>query len=117
MTFYGDLAVIARDLLNEFGQTITVTRKNIGIHNPVTGLTSAAPDTNFTAYGAIFNYEQKNIDGLTIMAGDKLCTMEATNEPLINDVVTTTSGNFNIISVIKTAPSGEAVIYDVQLRS
>lgn len=116
MSFYSDLADIATDLLTEFGQVVTVTRKNNGVFDPATGITASAADTTFTGNAAIFDYIQSQIDGQNIEQGDKRALIDSANIPLISDIVTTTDGDFNIVSVNKTGPNGEAVIYELQLR-
>lgn len=115
-SFYERLASTALNLLTKYGQTVTVTRENVGTVDPITGEGTPAADTTFTAKGCVFNYNQALIDGAQIKSGDKKIILESTNEPMINDVVTTTEGDFTVISVKPTSPAGTVVIYELQVR-
>lgn len=117
MSFYSDLAVTARTLLTEFGQNVTFVRRNLGVHDPVTGITAGAGNLIFTGYAAIFDYETKLIDGTNIQVGDKNVTLEAGNEPQIDDVMTVGDGDYTVLNVSPLSPAGEVVIYELHVRS
>lgn len=117
MSFYSNLAATAKRLLDTYGQTVTINRTTGDSFNAVTGITTPGSPDNLTGSMAIFDYEVNLIDGINIQVGDMRGILESTNEPFINEVVTTADGNFNILKVKPLSPGGEVVIYELQLRS
>ena len=115
--FYASLASTAKRLLTTYGQTVTVTRYVAGAVDPVTSIGTAGTSVTFTSKGAVFNYSNSLVDNAEILSTDKKLILESTTEPQNNDVVTTATGDFTIISIKPLSPSGVVVIYDVQLRS
>ena len=115
--FYAGLATKTISLLTKFGQNVTVTRAIVGTIDPVDGAGTAGTSTTFTAYAAVFNYRKNLVDGAQILSTDKKCLMQSGTEPMINDVVTTADGDFQVINVDPLTPAGTVVKYDVQLRS
>ena len=71
MTFYTRLQNTAQKLLKGKGQSITLTKITAGTYNPATGGFTGAGTSTQTAYGAIFDYGTKQIDGTLIKADRK----------------------------------------------
>ena len=118
MTFYTNLRdKTALPLLKKYGQLMTVTRNIYGDIDAGTGTRAITSTTTFTAYGAVFDYNKNYVDNSNILMNDKRALIEGTTLPMVNDIVTTTDGDFAVINVNKLAPSGETVIYELQLRS
>jgi len=117
MTFYSNLRdKTALPLLKKYGQQVTVTRRIYGDVNPGTGARAVTSTTTFTAYCAVFNYDKSYVDNTNVLASDKRAIIDGKAMPLINDTVTTDDGDFTVLNVNKTGPSGEAVIYELHLR-
>jgi hypothetical protein len=116
MTFYVGLAATASRLLQDKGQQITVTRSTGGTFDPVTGSASGESVTQFTAYGAVFDYTVNQRADSSIQAGDKRVLMESGNAPKISDTITTADGDSTCIDFKVLAPAGEVVLYELQVR-
>lgn len=116
MTFYTGLSKTALKLLKSKGQELTIKRTTGGTLDPVTGTTSAAINTEFTGYGAVFDFDTRQIDGTTIQAGDKRILLQSGNAPKIGDSITSLDGVSTCINFKTLAPAGEVVIYELQVR-
>lgn len=117
MSFYSDIATDVIALLNEFGQAVTVRNITTGSYDPATG--AAAETTSDTAaYGALFDYAERYIDGTTIIAGDRrlLLQAEGITTPTSNSRIIIGSQTWQVIRVKETNPAGTAVLLELQLR-
>jgi len=122
MDFYARMQATANKLLKGKGQKVTLTRQVSGAYDPVTG--QATVTTTIQAgTGVIFDYADKNIDGVLILSGDKQLLLSAVNStgtaltaPLVNDTVTA-GGMVRTITRIKAlSPAGTTVLFDCNLR-
>lgn len=69
---YAPLRKVARNILLQFGKSITVSREQDGgVYDPVTGTTSAGTTTTITGVGALLSYNRRDIDGTNILATDR----------------------------------------------
>jgi hypothetical protein len=124
MTFYTRLQNTAQKLLKGKGQSITLTKVTAGTYNPATGAMTGTTTSTQTAYGAIFDYGAKQIDGTLIKAGDKQLLLSAfktdgtaLTAPVLGDTVTISSIVYTLVEPLKTiSPAGTVVLYDVNLR-
>lgn len=118
MTFYSELAADAKTLLAEFGQDVTLVTTTQGSYDVNTS--TSTPDSTVTQSGlkaVVTNYNQGEIDGTKILQGDCKVIIESAATPSVNSIVTTADGTvFTVIDFVKIAPSGEAVIYKLQVR-
>lgn len=114
---YAEIAAIASELLTEFGQQVTITREGDGSYNPATGQTTPSA-ASATAMAAIFDIEQKFIDGTLVKAGDQQAYIEAGFKPAQGDTITSAAGvAYTVVQAKEIAPSGMAVLYDLVLRA
>ena len=121
--FYTKMQTTANKLLKGKGQAVTLSRQTAGAYDPATG-TSTVVVTTQNGTGAIFDYEDKNVDGVLILSGDKrllLSAMSSTGSaltaPEVNDTVTDAGAVVRTITRIKTlAPAGTVVMYECNLR-
>jgi len=123
MEFYARMQATANKLLKGKGQKVTLIRQVSGAYDPATG--QATVTTTIQAgTGAIFDYADKNIDGVLILSGDKQLLLSAVNStgtaltaPLVNDTVTDVGGVVRTITRIKAlSPAGTTVLFDCNLR-
>tara|TARA_B100000795_G_scaffold36505_1_gene24070 strand:- start:938 stop:1291 length:354 start_codon:yes stop_codon:yes gene_type:complete len=117
MSFYSELAITATKLLTEKGEQAVFTRRTTGTFDPVTGTSSGDTVSTFNAkvYPSTFSVNQVN--GESILMGDKKLIMQAGNKPQINDKVTM-SGKFStVVSFSSVGLTSDEVIYVVQTRS
>ncbi len=113
---YKELGVIATDLLNEFGQLITITRKTDELYDLTTGGNQQAIQA-YTGYGCAFYYSSHEIDGSSILTGDMVVLLEnITTTPEIGDMVTVNDADMRVISVECLSPTNINLLYMLQVR-
>jgi hypothetical protein len=122
MEFYAKMQATANRLLKGKGQSITLTRQTAGAYDPATG-TAAVTTTTQTAYGAMFEYGDKNIDGVLIQEGDKQLLLSALNSagtalvaPALNDTVTINTVVYTVVRIKPLSPAGTTVLFDCNIR-
>ena len=124
MTFYARLQSTADKMLKGKGQSITLTKITAGTYNPATGGFTGAGTSTQTAYGAIFDYGTKQIDGTLIKAGDKQLLLSAfktdgsaLTAPVLGDTVSIGGVVYTLVEPLKEVnPAGTVVMYEVNLR-
>jgi hypothetical protein len=116
MSFYSEMAAEAKALLAEFGQSITIVTTTQGAHDVNTGTTSDSTVTQTNLKAVVSKYKTAEIDGTKIQQGDCKVIVESAANPTVNSVVTTASGTFTVIDFDQIAPSGETVIWKLQVR-
>lgn len=117
MTFYSELAADAKLLLAEFGQDVTLATVTQGTYDVNTGTTTDSTVTQSGLKAVVTKYNQAEIDGTKILQGDCKVIIESAATPSVNSIVTTADGTvFTVIDFVKIAPSGEVVIYKLQVR-
>lgn len=114
--FYDNLKSVASKLLQDKGQQLTFTRAGSAAFDPVTGGNTKSEST-YTGYGAAFDYNKAEIDGVVVQRGDIRLILEATaTEPENDDTVSIDSESYRVMNVKKTSPAGTVVAYELQLR-
>lgn len=118
----------AADMLSEFGQALTLTRKATGAYDPATG--SAAPaDTTQAGKGVILPLgtlmrRAMMGGGDNIIEGDQellLSALTATGGvltvPHVNDTVTDAAGDvWTIVTLDPLSPAGVPILFDCIVR-
>lgn len=85
--------------------------------DPALGQNTTTGPLDYSGNGAAFDYKASELVDGVILAGDIKLILEATNtEPAIGDKATIDGSNYRVMNVLKTAPSGVVVKYDLQLR-
>ena len=94
-----------------------------GTYNPATGGFTGAGTSTQTAYGAVFDYSNENIDGVLVLKGDKRLLLSAftatgatLTAPVVNDTVTIGGVVHTVTNIITLSPSGIVVLYELNLR-
>jgi hypothetical protein len=124
VTFYARLQNTAQKLLKGKGQSVTLTKVTAGTYDPATGGFTGAGTSTQTAYGAVFDYGAKQIDGTLIKAGDKQLLLSAVKTdgtaltaPVLGDTVSIGSVTYTLVEPLKEInPAGTIVMYEVNLR-
>lgn len=116
MAFYDDMATVARKLIDEFGATITISRVTGETFDRVAGTVSGGSTSTFTPKGIIKNYKKNEIDGTRILAGDRLLVLDDTVEPLMDDTISSSGDDWNIVDVEVKNPAGTPLVYFAQIR-
>ena len=100
------------------GQKVTLTNKVTGAYDPV-AQTFSETITNQTGTAAIFDRGNKEINGTTILMGDKKMLLSAVGitKPKINDTVMVGGINYTIKEPLaEINPAGTVVLYKLNLR-
>lgn len=109
----------ARVLIETFGVPLTLKHKSYGSpSNPWEAPTGTSKD--YQCYGVILNYESREIDGIVVKRDDRKVLLASEGlavEPSTNDFLTIGSVDFAIESVVPLAPSNEAILYTLQVRT
>lgn len=118
---YTPLATTATNLITNFGQSVTFTRRATSAYNPLSGATLG--NTTYTAQIVLLN-ESKNeygsnsvvvkpANGLQEQEHNALCS--STTAPKIGDTATINSEHYRITGVKPTQPSTTVVMYELRL--
>lgn len=111
---YAPLAKTATNLLAKYGRGLTFTRTSKGAYDPATGKTSDTTST-FTKNCVLFDYRDADINGQTILAGDRRAVAEA-HTYQVGDTVAIGSDTFRVISVSNNQPGDTALVSELQIR-
>jgi|SRR5687768_11962080 len=114
---YGKIATLADSILEEYGQSVTITKRIEGEYDPATG-SVAVTESSQTGKGVVFDYGAKAIDGEVIQHGDKqlLLSVIGITAPEINDLVTIGSITRTVTQIKDYNPGGTSVMLDCNLR-
>jgi len=125
---YSEIADVADEILEEFGQSVTLTHITPGEYVPGEEITSTS--TTQTGTGAILDYNTAqagifSAPGSLVQMGDKWLLLSPINTsggiltaPVNSDTATDASGKVWTITQTKTvSPAGTAVLYDCNLRA
>lgn len=107
-------------LLAKFGQPMVLKGAGSADYDPATGSALAAAVSGSTRMGAAFDCTEREIDGTTILMGDKnvtLAYMLGTAEPVVGDVLSFGGKDHRIMFVDALAPSGVAILHRLRVRA
>ena len=115
---YSALQTTSERLLRENGQAITFSYTTGAVINPATGeVTDAGTTATVTGYGIATNYQNTEIDGESVLAGDlRLIANNVATEPEPDWTVSVNSKTWRVMNVQPVNPAGTNVIYICQLR-
>ena len=69
---YEPLRKVARNILAQFGKSVTVSREQSGgVYDPVSGTTSDGVTADISGVGVLLSYSPSDIDGTNILATDR----------------------------------------------
>lgn len=116
MSLSTQLRDTAIQLLTDFGELVTASRKVEGAYDVSTGATAASTDTTYQGYGSSSQYFTREIDGEVIQLGDLILYFQTGTLPLVGDVVTFDSKAYRVMDVQSLRAQGIDVVYKLQLR-
>lgn len=122
MAFYDEMAVMALEMITEFGQPVIIRDIKVGEYDPETG--STPPDTVIeqTAQGILVDFTgQEFQNNSLIKQGDKKLKIAAQGldwaPGLLNKVIVQ-GRTWSIIPPLKEInPAGTPILYELQVRS
>lgn len=117
MSFYGDMADTATQLITEFGQTLRLVSRTPGVYVPAAG-TASVNSVSYDVKGAIFNHPLKDVDGTLVKEGDKkvMLAVSSAPTPKPDDYICVGAACYTITSVAEIAPAGITVAYKLNAR-
>ncbi|KTC59110.1 hypothetical protein [Pseudomonas savastanoi] len=122
MAFYDEMAVMALDLITEYGQAVTIRDSVKGEYNPGTGTTSPDTVTERTAQGIMLDFTGQEFQTNTLIkVGDKKLKIAAKGleqPPTLLSKVVVQGRTWSIIPPLKEInPAGTPLLYELQVRS
>ncbi|RMV03403.1 hypothetical protein [Pseudomonas syringae group genomosp. 3] len=122
MAFYDEMAVMALDLITEYGQAVTIRDAIKGGYNPATGTTSPDTVTERTAQGILLDFTGQEFQTNTLIkVGDKKLKIAAKGleqPPTLLSKVVVQGRTWSIIPPLKEInPAGTPLLYELQVRS
>lgn len=121
MSFYGDIANLAREQLREFGQMITLRDVSEGgAYDPNTSAPAAGTaNADHKRLGLLLDWSEGLTEerGTAIRQGDKKLYMEAGIVPSMEDQIITADGTvYGIVGISELNPAGTVLLYTLHLR-
>ena len=117
---YNALKNTARNLLANFGQSMTLTKYLVGTYDPTTGQKSSTTSTT-TDIGVILPYQSgsggdQSSVGSLIKEGDQQVFIQLPVVPSPADTLTVGSITYDIANIKAIEPAGINVLYELQVR-
>jgi hypothetical protein len=122
MAFYDEMAVMALDMITEFGQPVTIRAVTVGEYDPDTGSAPSDTITELTAQGILLDFTgQEFQNNSLIKQGDKKLKIAAQGlawaPDLLNKVIVQ-GRTWSIVPPLKEInPAGTPILYELQVRS
>lgn len=114
---YTKSAATAQRLLTKFGKSLTLTLPDTVEDGPPGVGGTTVPGRSIAGQGVKLNYQNSEIDGTLIQAGDAKIILEATSEPPENGMLITIDGSeWRVMDWSPLAPADTVVIYTIQAR-
>ncbi|EGK71907.1 hypothetical protein METUNv1_01685 [Methyloversatilis universalis FAM5] len=115
---YTKTAATATRLLLKFGRAATLTRVAPGAYDPATGAPGAGSTALHAGTAALFDYQQKDIDGTHVRMGDQRAYIapDLAATPQTGDTLTIGSDVWSVIASRPLAPAGTVVLHEAQVR-
>ena len=112
---YSPLSTTAKNLITNFGQSVTFTRFSSINYNPASGVASSSTST-YSSQIVLFD-QIKNEDGDTNMQIKEFpASMHSTTAPKIGDTATINSEKLRIVEINPIQPGSSVVYYELRLR-
>lgn len=122
MAFYDEMAVMALEMITEFGQPVTIRKTEPGEYDPETGSAGPGTVTEQIAQGILIDFTgQEFQNNSLIKQGDKKLKIAALGLEWVPDLlnkVIVQGRTWSIVPPLKEiAPAGTPVLYELQVRS
>ena len=122
MAFYDEMAVMALEMITEFGQPVTISKTEPGEYDPETGGESPGTTIEQTAQGILIDFTgQEFQNNSLIKQGDKKLKIAAQGLEWVPDLlnkVIIQGRTWSIVPPLKEInPAGAPILYELQVRS
>lgn len=119
MSFYGEMAGTAREMIREFGKPVSITLVTPGVYDPSTSTKSPDAEEVTVTKGVQTSFSNRDVDGTSILATDVRLLVAATSlsrKPRPGDRVIIAGETFGVVNSTAVEPGPVALLYAVQLR-
>jgi len=122
MAFYDEMAVMALDMITEFGQPVTISKTEPGEYDPETGGEAPGTTVEQAAQGILLDFTGQEFQtNSLIRQGDKKLKIAAQGlawVPGLLDKVVAQGRTWSIVPPLKEVnPAGTPILYELQVRS
>ncbi len=122
MAFYDEMAVMALEMITEFGQPVTISKTEPSEYDPETGGISPGATVEQIAQGMMFDFTgQEFQNNSLIKQGDKKLKIAAQRLEWVPDLlnkVIIQGRTWSIVPPLKEVnPAGMPILYELQVRS
>ncbi|MPR00687.1 hypothetical protein F0169_00550 [Pseudomonas sp. MAFF 212408] len=122
MAFYDEMAVMALEMITEFGQPVTISKTEQGDYDSETGGEASGATVEQTAQGILLDFTgQEFQNNSLIRQGDKKLKIAAQGMawiPGLLDKVVAQGRTWSIVPPLKEInPAGTPILYELQVRS
>lgn len=111
------------NLLEAFGENLTLKSYTEGTYNPNTGSISRSDNGPYTVQGYFSDYHLEEIDGQSVVKGDRRATLSVVdtsgvsyNSPSPGDEISGSNDTVSVVSVRTIYSQGVPVCYICQVR-
>lgn len=122
MAFYDEMAVMALDMITEFGQPVTISKTEPGEYDPEVGGESPGVTIEQIAQGILLDFTgQEFQNNSLIKQGDKKLKIAAQGLEWVPDLLNKVIIHGRIWSIVpplkEINPAGTPILYELQVRS
>ncbi|AZF22289.1 hypothetical protein [Pseudomonas sp. R3-52-08] len=122
MAFYDEMAVMALEMITEFGQPVNISKTEQGEYDPETGGEAPGATVEQIAQGILLDFTgQEFQNNSLIKQGDKKLKIAAQGlawVPGLLDKVVAQGRTWSIVPPLKEInPAGTPILYELQVRS
>lgn len=122
MAFYDEMAVMALEMITEFGQPVTISKTVPGEYDPETGGEAPGATVEEIAQGILLDFTGLEFQNSSLIRqGDKKLKVAAKGlawVPGLLDKVVTQGRTWAIVPPMKEVnPAGTPILYELQVRS
>ncbi|WP_419795112.1 hypothetical protein MYA83_12690 [Pseudomonas palleroniana] len=122
MAFYDEMAVMALEMITEFGQSVTISKTEPGEYDPETGGEAPGTTVEQVAPGILLDFTGQELQNNSLIRqGDKKLKIAAqglTWVPGLLDKVVAQGRTWSIVPPLKEVnPAGTPILYELQVRS
>ncbi|NMY04638.1 hypothetical protein HBO12_16890 [Pseudomonas sp. WS 5059] len=121
-TFYDEMAVMALEMITEFGQPVTISKTEQGEYDPETGGEAPGATVEQIAQGILLDFTGIEFQNNSLIKqGDKKLKIAAQGlawVPGLLDKVAAQGRTWSIVPPLKEiSPAGTPILYELQVRS
>lgn len=121
MAFYDDMAVMALDMLTQFGQPVTLRNLKPGLYDTGTSSTLPPHVEEQAAHGLLVEFTGREFEASSlILTGDKKLKVAAKGlawVPALSSVAIIQGQEWKIVPPVKEInPAGTPILYELQVR-